>query len=53
MNTNGEREPEELRQVEVTPAQLREAERRLLEHERNPRECSTWEEVRRRLERER
>lgn len=38
------------RQVDVTPAQREEAERRLREHERNPRECSSWEDIRRRLE---
>ena len=38
------------REVEVTPAQREEAERRLLAHESNPRACSSWEEVKRRLE---
>lgn len=36
--------------VPLTDAQRAEAERRLLDHERNPRECSTWEEIKRRLE---
>jgi putative addiction module component (TIGR02574 family) len=36
--------------IEMTPAQRQEAERRLLDHERSPRECSSWEDVRRRLE---
>lgn len=36
--------------VPLTDAQRLEAERRLLDHERNPKECSTWEEVKRRLE---
>lgn len=38
------------RDVEITPAQREEAERRLLEHEQNPQECSSWEEIKRRLE---
>lgn len=37
--------------VEITPAQREEAERRLLDHERSPQECSSWEKVRRKLER--
>jgi putative addiction module component (TIGR02574 family) len=37
-------------QVHLTPVQRDEAERRLIEHERNPGECSSWEDVRRRLE---
>lgn len=41
------------RDVEITPAQREEAERRLLGHERNPRECSSWDEIKRRLEGER
>ena len=40
-------------QVQLTPAQREEAERRLLEHERNPGDYPTWEDVRRRLEGER
>ncbi len=36
--------------VEITPAQREEAERRLLDHERSPREYSSWEDARRRLE---
>jgi putative addiction module component (TIGR02574 family) len=40
-------------EVPLTEAQRREAERRLIEHERNPKECATWEEVKRRLESER
>jgi putative addiction module component (TIGR02574 family) len=40
------------REVELTPAQLEEAERRLREHETNPGTYSTWEEVKRRLENE-
>jgi putative addiction module component (TIGR02574 family) len=39
--------------VDLTEAQRREAERRLLEHERNPKACSSWEDVKRRLESER
>ena len=38
------------RDVEITPAQREEAERRLLAHEINPREYSSWEEIKRRLE---
>ena len=38
------------RDVEITPAQREEAERRLLEHERNPQEYSSWEDIKRRLE---
>lgn len=38
------------REVEITPAQREEAERRLLEHEDNPGKYSTWEEIRGRLE---
>ena len=41
------RSPED---VPLTETQRREAERRLIRHDRNPRECSTWEEVKRRLE---
>lgn len=37
-------------QVQITPAQREEAERRLLAHESDPREYSSWEELRRRLE---
>jgi len=36
--------------VEPTPAQLEEAERRLREHEANPRHCSSWNEIKHRLE---
>ncbi|MGH7725588.1 MAG: addiction module protein [Candidatus Eiseniibacteriota bacterium] len=36
--------------VELTEAQRDEAERRLLAHESDPREYSSWEEVKRRLE---
>lgn len=38
------------RDVEITPAQREEAERRLIAHENNPREYSSWEEIKRRLE---
>lgn len=38
------------RDVEITPAQREEAERRLLAHESNPRGYSSWEETKRRLE---
>lgn len=38
------------RDVEITPAQREEAEGRLREHERKARECSSWDEVKRRLE---
>lgn len=34
------------RGVDLTPAQREEAERRLLEHEKNPGKYRTWEEVR-------
>lgn len=34
----------------LTRAQLDEAERRLLEYERNPYPCASWEEVKSRLE---
>ena len=36
--------------VEITEAQIREAERRWLEYQRTRPRCSTWEEVKRRLE---
>lgn len=36
-------------EVEVTPAQLEEAERRLAEHRRNPQPCETWESIKQRL----
>lgn len=39
--------------VELTPAQQEEAERRQLAHEREPGEYATWEDIRRRLEAER
>ena len=39
--------------VEVTESQLREAERRLADHRENPTDLESWEDVRRRLERER
>lgn len=38
--------------VEVTPAQLDEAERRLRDYRREPRDLTSWDEFRRRLERE-
>lgn len=38
------------RDVEITLAQREEAERRLLAHEKNPQDCSSWEEIKRRLE---
>ena len=38
------------RDVEITPTQREEAERRLLAHENNPQEYSSWEEIKRRLE---
>ena len=38
------------RDVEITPAQREEAERRLHAHESNPRGYSSWEETKRRLE---
>ncbi len=44
------RSPEE---VELTPAQREEAERRLRSHESNPGDYATWEEVKHRLEGER
>ena len=37
-------------EVSLTPAQRDEAERRLREYENDPRACSSWEEIRRRLE---
>ena len=40
-------DPEE---IELTPEQREEVERRLLEHDRNPGTYPSWEEVRRRLE---
>ena len=36
--------------VEVTPAQLEELERRLQKHDRDPGNYATWEEIRRELE---
>jgi putative addiction module component (TIGR02574 family) len=39
--------------VELTPAQREEAERRLRQHESDPGEYSKWEEIKRRLEGER
>lgn len=36
--------------VVLTPAQREEAERRLTEHEANPQPCSSWEEIKLRLE---
>lgn len=44
------RSPED---VELTPAQREEAERRLRRHESDPGEYSSWEEFKRRLESER
>lgn len=41
------------REVELTPAQREEAERRLRRHEASPGEHASWEEIRRRLENER
>jgi putative addiction module component (TIGR02574 family) len=41
------------RDVEITPAQREEAERRLRQHEDHPGEYSSWEETKRRLEGER
>lgn len=41
------------REVELSAAQREEAERRLLRHENDPGEYSSWEEVKRRLEGER
>ena len=38
------------RDVEITTAQRDEAERRLRVHEEHPRECSSWEDIKRRLE---
>jgi putative addiction module component (TIGR02574 family) len=43
------RSPQE---VEVTPAQREEAERRLRQHELEGGACSSWEEVKRRIESE-
>jgi len=40
-------------EIPLTEAQRSEAERRLIEHEQNPKECSTWDEVKHRLESER
>ena len=40
-------------EVEITPAQREEAERRLRRHERTPGDYASWDEVRRRLEGER
>ena len=40
------------RDVELTSAQLEEAERRLAEHEKNPQASITWEALKRELERE-
>lgn len=37
-------------QPDLTREQREEAERRLLEHDRSPGPCSSWEDVRRRLE---
>ena len=37
-------------EVEITPLQREEAERRLREHDAQPGKCSTWPEVKRRLE---
>jgi putative addiction module component (TIGR02574 family) len=39
--------------VELTPAQREEAERRLRRHETDPGSCIPWEEIKRRLEQER
>jgi len=39
--------------VELTPAQREEAERRLRRHESDPGKYSSWEEIKRRLESER
>jgi putative addiction module component (TIGR02574 family) len=47
------RRRDSLSEVELTPAQREEAERRLLEHESNPGECISWEELKRQLEGER
>lgn len=44
------RSPEE---VELTPAQQEEADRRLRKHESYPGEHSSWDDIKRRLERER
>ena len=41
------------RDVEITPAQREEAERRLRKHEDHPGEYSSWDEIKRRLEGER
>ena len=38
------------RDVELTPTQREEAERRVLAHENDPRVCSSWEQVKSRLE---
>jgi putative addiction module component (TIGR02574 family) len=38
------------RKVELTPAQGEEAERRLREHEIDPRPCPSWDEIKHRLE---
>lgn len=38
------------REVDLTPAQREEAERRLRSHEVDPREYSSWDEIKRRLE---
>jgi putative addiction module component (TIGR02574 family) len=40
-------------EVELTPAQLEEAEQRLREYEANPGECISWEDLKRQLEGER
>lgn len=37
------------REVQLTPEQREEAERRLLEHERDPRDYVVWEDLKRRL----
>ena len=39
--------------VELTPARREEAERRLRQHEAAPGDCSSWDQIRRRLESER
>jgi putative addiction module component (TIGR02574 family) len=38
------------REVEITPAQREEAERRFRKHEQDPGEYSSWEEIKERLE---
>ncbi|HTF86869.1 MAG TPA: addiction module protein [Planctomycetota bacterium] len=38
------------REVEVTPAQREELERRLMKHQTNPGKYATWEEIRHELE---